>query len=108
MVHRIFQTIDRDNSGRISFEEFKVGFVEKELLLREDKIREMFSFYDKDQSGTISIEEFSQVFFLKNLSTTFLKKIIEEVDDDGDGQIDYEEFKSMMLNVLRKQSTLKL
>ena len=33
IVQRIFHTIDRDNSGKISFEEFKLGFVEKQLLL---------------------------------------------------------------------------
>lgn len=47
-VDRIFQYADADGSGKISFSEFKSAFVQKELLLQEDKLKEMFNKYDED------------------------------------------------------------
>ena len=55
-------------------------------------------FFDKDGSGTISKEELKQCLASSDftLSEDILTKLLGEVDQDGDGQIDYNEFISMM------------
>ena len=67
-VQRIFEIADTDGSGKIDFTEFKSAFVQKELMLQDDKLKEMFNKYDEDGSGTISLDEFKVAFIGKSIS----------------------------------------
>ena len=69
--------------------------------LSEDQIaefREAFALFDKDHDGTISSNELETI--LKSLGQAptkeDLKDMINEVDIDGNGTVDFEEFLSMM------------
>ncbi|PBP19189.1 calmodulin [Diplocarpon rosae] len=65
----------------------------------EDEMRSAFNVFDKDGSGTISVEELGALMktFGENLSDEDLKTMIQEVDKNGDGSIDYEEFLNFFL-----------
>jgi len=53
--------------------------------------------FDKDGSGLISAEEIKEVLgFGKTLSEEAVNEIIKQVDENGDGQISFEEFAAMM------------
>jgi len=53
--------------------------------------------FDKDGGGSISVEEIKQVLsFGQNLDESVIETIIKQVDANGDGEIDFEEFKIMM------------
>ena len=53
--------------------------------------------FDKDGSGRISAEEIKEVLgFGKNMSEEAVNDIIKQVDANGDGEISFEEFASMM------------
>jgi Ca2+-binding EF-hand superfamily protein len=57
--------------------------------------------FDKDKSGKIDVHEILQMLgedSMKNiqLSREEILKYIEEVDDNGDGEIDFNEFCTMM------------
>ena len=52
--------------------------------------------FDKDGSGKLSISEIRAVFGGDEDSW---KKVISEIDLNKDGEVDYEEFKLMMLNM---------
>lgn len=74
------------------------AFTEK---LSEEQIaeyKEAFSMFDKDGNGNISIQELGVV--LSNLgqrcSQTELQEMMLEVDSDGNGEIDFSEFITMM------------
>lgn len=63
-----------------------------------EEIREAFNLFDTDQSGTISAKELkgamqSLGFEAKNAT---IYKMIGELDGDGSGSIDFEEFLDMM------------
>lgn len=54
--------------------------------------------FDKDGGGTISTEEIKQVLsFGQTLDEDVINQIIKQVDENGDGEISYEEFAQMML-----------
>lgn len=54
--------------------------------------------FDKDGGGTISIDEIKQVLsFGQNLDEEVVAQIIKQVDENGDGEISYDEFAQMML-----------
>ena len=73
----------------------------KKLDIPEDKIaeyKEAFDMFDKDGGGTISGNEIVKI--MKNFGYPIKKseaqKMIAEIDDNGDGEIDFEEFVTLM------------
>jgi len=73
----------------------------KRLDIPEEKIaeyKEAFDMFDKDKGGTISVNEIVKI--MKNfgypLTKAEAKQMISEIDDNGDGEIDFEEFVTLM------------
>merc|ERR1739848_701824 len=54
----------------------------------------MFTRYDVDENGTLSATEISQMLTeLKiHVSKADVTRMVEEADSDGDGQVDFKEF----------------
>ncbi len=56
--------------------------------------------FDKNKSGTITADEIQAVIgFSGELDKKAIDKMIKEADADGDGEISFEEFASMMNNI---------
>ena len=56
-----------------------------------------FEYYDKDKSGAISVDEIKDVLGVgKNISKAVWDQVVLEVDENGDGEVSFEEFKIMM------------
>jgi len=53
-----------------------------------------FRMFDKDGSGLVSSEELSEI--LSSGGTADFEEMIKEYDDNGDGQISFDEFATMM------------
>ncbi|KAG8166717.1 hypothetical protein KVR01_002406 [Diaporthe batatas] len=71
----------------------------KQLSAEEISIfRDCFNEYDTDKGGNITAEEFGRVMRKTNpsVSDEEVSKIISEVDLDGDGTINFDEFITMM------------
>ena len=66
----------------------------------EEDIRETFQVFDKDGNGFITAAELWQVMTIvgKNLTNKEVDEMIREVDTDGDGQVNYEEFVTNMMS----------
>jgi calmodulin len=78
--------------------------------LTEDKIaefREAFEIFDKNKDGYITIKELGEI--MKNLGQTpteaELTDMINEVDIDGNGNIDFKEFLGLMARKMRDSDT---
>jgi len=104
--HYVFNTLDQDDTGIITFEDFVLGL---SILVKgclEDKLRWIFSLYDQDRDGYISRGEMEEVvasvFDLMgktadpNLEDEFLKHRVDcmfhKLDLNGDGYVSMEEF----------------
>ena len=105
-VANIFKNLDMDNNGYIEYEEFVRAAVSKERFLNENVLRFAFRYFDKDGSGEITFNEIEEVFKQsiadKNKVHESLKKIISEVDTNGDGVISFDEFSTVMKKMLKK------
>mmetsp|Transcript_1056 Transcript_1056/g.1953 ORF Transcript_1056/g.1953 Transcript_1056/m.1953 type:complete len:494 (-) Transcript_1056:28-1509(-) len=100
-VDKIFARVDVDNSGEIDFSEFVTATADKNNLLNEEKLRAAFGYYDSDGSGSISTEEVKEVLGVgKSISEEVWLQVLKEVDSDGNGEVDFDEFKTMMMKLL--------
>ncbi|KAJ8747716.1 hypothetical protein K2173_009751 [Erythroxylum novogranatense] len=91
---------DADGDGFIDFEEF-VELNTKGIDADEaiENLKDAFSVYDIDGNGSISAEELHKVLGTlgEQHSMAECRNMISGVDSDGDGMIDFEEFKVMMM-----------
>ncbi|XP_037122156.1 troponin C, skeletal muscle isoform X2 [Syngnathus acus] len=81
-------------------------------FLTEEMIAEFkaaFDMFDTDGGGDISTKELGTVMRMlgQNPSREELDAIIEEVDEDGSGTIDFEEFLVMMVQQLKEDQAGK-
>merc|ERR1711881_95496 len=72
-----------------------------------DEIREAFSLFDSDASGMIDIRELKAAmralgFEVKNEE---LKKMVTDIDNDGNGTIEFSEFLMMMTAKMGEKDT---
>ncbi len=102
----IFKNIDMDDNKYIEYEEFVRAAINKEKFLSENVLKFAFRYFDKDGSGEITFDEIESVFKQsitdKKKVHENLKKIISEVDLNGDGIITFEEFAFCMRKMLKK------
>lgn len=101
MLEDFFRIIDADGSGDIEYEEFVRAAVDKKKFLDETILKFAFDFFDKDKSGKITLEEVKEIFQQnKEFPEQDFQMIIDQVDNNSDGMIDFNEFKEMMTNIL--------
>lgn len=84
-----------DGDGCIDFSEWQISCVNKEQILKKDRLVEAFKHFDKDGDGKISAKEIKKVLGQggkKFGNEKIWKQIIKEVDEDGDGFITFMEF----------------
>jgi calmodulin len=97
MINRV----DPDKKGTITFPEFLMLMAPRiEHDVSEEEIKEAFKAFDRNGSGHISGSELQHI--MKHLGEKLtddwflLDEMIAEADKDGDGEINYEEFLSIM------------
>ncbi|KMS95975.1 hypothetical protein BVRB_003360 [Beta vulgaris subsp. vulgaris] len=97
---KAFQVADKDGDGFIDFNEF--------MLLHNNKVKSKdiesaFKIFDCDGDGKICAKELMEV--LRRMGQMYslesCKKMIKEVDNDGDGLINLAEFSTMMTSTLK-------
>lgn len=92
----MIKEVDVDRSGAIDFEEFKTLMLSQQGD-RQSRLALAFSVFDENNSGKITKKELHNVMSRFSLTDQELDEILQEVDDDGDGQIDFEEFCELVL-----------
>jgi Ca2+-binding EF-hand superfamily protein len=100
-VKALLAKADDNHNGKLEFDEF-VKFVNSALQVRLEDEKELvraFTAFDKDGNGLIDANEVRAS--LKKAGTDLtdeqVKEIIKELDVDGDGQLNYMEFRMMLL-----------
>ncbi|CAI0542803.1 unnamed protein product [Linum tenue] len=67
-----------------------------------DELRDAFEVFDRDRDGLITVEELGSVLSSLGLKEgkrmEDCKEMIRKVDADGDGMVNFDEFRTMMRN----------
>merc|ERR1712215_47969 len=95
--------VDEDESGSFTFIQFcQVAakfMVEDDVEQMKEELKEAFRIYDKEGQGFITTDVLKEI--LREIDTTLtesdLDNIIEEVDEDASGTLDFDEFQEMMM-----------
>ncbi|XP_025829805.1 troponin C-like [Agrilus planipennis] len=101
----VINEIDEDGNGEVSFEEF--ANLAARLLVEDDEdteaiqheLKGAFRLYDKEGNGFITTDVLREILkeLDEKLSDDELDNMIEEIDADGSGTVDWEEFKAVMI-----------
>ena len=93
----ILSSCDIDMNGMIDYSEFLTAALDWQKHLSEEILENAFRAYDTDKSGAISIREIKQFLGVKEDEPDDIwNEILREADENGDGEIDMEEFKTLM------------
>ncbi|CAK8573263.1 unnamed protein product [Lathyrus sativus] len=95
-IKSLMDAADIDNSGTIDYGEFLAATLHLNKMEREENLVAAFAYFDKDGSGYITIDELQTACKDFGLGEVHLDDIIQEIDQDNDGRIDYGEFVAMM------------
>ncbi|XP_018028167.1 troponin C, isoallergen Bla g 6.0101 [Hyalella azteca] len=115
-MKKVFAMFDQGKTGFVETSEFgnilrqlgsnvdddelqaKIDEVDKESKKMKSIKKEAFRLYDKEGDGFITTQVLKEI--LKELDPKLtkddLENIIEEVDEDGSGTVDFDEFMEMM------------
>merc|ERR1719492_319410 len=101
----ILAEIDEDGSGEIEFGEFcqlcaKFLVEDPDIETMKRELKDAFRIYDKEGLGYITTETLRGLIgeLLAPLTDEELDGIIEELDEDGSGTMDFDEFCEMMMS----------
>lgn len=89
-ISEIFKNIDLQNKGYLEYEEFLIAAIPKDDVVNEKIIDKFFDYFDNDKNGCILLEEFKIVF--NNFTEEEQQEIFRNIDTDGNGNVDKEEF----------------
>ena len=102
----LMKKIDTDGSGEIEFDEF-IEFMRnlnKENELDEDALKEVFKLFDRDEKGYLTPESVYHIFLSigEKIKLEDITNILKENDIDGDGNLNFQDFKMLMHNGLEE------
>ncbi|CAM4934006.1 unnamed protein product [Rotaria socialis] len=74
---------------------------------RVQELRDAFNLFDRDKSGTISSSELHQILSALNFKPTdsLVRKVMKEMDIDGNGTIEFNEFAKVMGRIYERKFT---
>jgi calcium-dependent protein kinase len=101
-VLKVLKYIDQGKTGFLEFEEFVRACINKQKLLNEENLKISFTLFNKTGiKKVISCQDFKNILGLQTkFSNKTWEKIINQIDINGDGQIEFNEYKEMMLKFL--------
>ncbi|GAB2300416.1 Calcium-dependent protein kinase 19 [Dionaea muscipula] len=101
-IQQLMDATDVDKNGTIDYIEFITATMHRHRLEKEENLFKAFQFFDKDNSGFITRDELRQAMTQYQMGDeATIDEIINDVDTDKDGRINYQEFVDMM----RKDNT---
>jgi calmodulin len=101
-LEEMITEVDEDKSGRLEFEEFIIlaakFIVEDDEEALQKELKEAFRLYDKEGNGFIPTSCLKEILreLDDQLSDADLDGMINEIDSDGSGTVDFDEFMEMM------------
>lgn len=101
-MFKMISEIDPDNTGIILYSEFKTRIVHREIqrLKGSDETELLDAFVamggEPDGEGCVDAKKLIDTIKNEFEMTIDIEKLIEEIDEDGSGEIEFDEFKALL------------
>jgi calcium-dependent protein kinase len=93
----LLRECDADGNGFIDYTEFLTATISWTSSMSDKRLKSAFEAFDLDHNGRITLDELKQVIGSDDsVEDDFWTKLLNDADDNGDGEIDFEEFKGLM------------
>ena len=105
-LKELMKSMDLDEDGFVNYTEFLAATISENIYLKEDQIHSTFNSLDKDKNHKISCKELMSIIAseLKENEKAFFQNLIQEIDTNKDGEIDFSEFTTMMYRLRKNDS----
>eukprot|EP00347_Sterkiella_histriomuscorum_P000790 403374494 len=104
----ILRAVDTDKNGAINYTEFIAATLKSDVYQDSKNIQNAFEMLDKDGNGYIEEKELAEIIGLQlGTNQEMLRRLMSEVDDNGDNKISFNEFKRMLTLLSEKQNKIK-
>lgn len=115
-VKEIFQALDTDKSGDVTFDELVAGLCKKGYNITQDELRQLFNRVDVNHDGRMQINEFLSAFLdwekimSDRLWDVWVDKAFDKLDRDHSGAIDFDEILNLLPEVaaVSRESSMDL
>lgn len=110
-LQELFEQLDTDHSGNISFEELKIGLKTLGYVLSDSEIELLMGKVDSDHDGSIELSEFITTLIDWNQMQQskdwqrFIDIAFQKLDEDGDGYISLDEILECLPSVTASTGT---
>ncbi|XP_075639970.1 calcium-dependent protein kinase 29-like isoform X2 [Castanea sativa] len=96
-IKQLMDAADVDKNGIIDYSEFITATMHRHKLERDEHLYKAFKYFDQDDSGFITREELRKAMTQYGMGDeATIDEVLEDVDTDKDGRINYDEFVAMM------------
>ena len=96
-LNQFLDLADVNGDGEISQNEFLKAAMSFEQLTSDENFKQAFKLFDENGDNRISPEELAQTLsFVQGMNKEKAIKIVAQYDQNGDGYLQYDEFKEMM------------
>lgn len=102
-LQEIMHKVGDAKTQSINYIEFVAATVDRKKLLNEKRILHCFRLFDKDRKGKIGIGNFKDILQSRSeMKDDQWRAIIQEFDVNGDGEIEFFEFKEILMKLTEK------
>ena len=105
-INTLIRSIDMDGNGEIEFNEFLefMRRLDEQDEQDEDALKEVFMLFDRDEKGYLTPESVYHIFLSigEKIKLEDITNILKENDIDGDGNLNFQDFKMLMHNGLEE------
>lgn len=96
-AEEVMKNCDLDKNGFVDYSEFLAGVCSTNLEMTKKKLKAAFDAMDSDGSGKLSKAEIKQALIGMTCEKTIMI-LVRDMDTNGDGEVDFEEFAKAILN----------